>query len=133
MLLRNNDLTAIRSLCLLVGMLSVTMCQASDYNNYLRQMETEAKRLAATLHTNEASSESAAVVPNSVTSGMASTRERLPLGLQQDAFEAILRQEFLGTYTFYQKLSADDRLRVFKRYQQDNRISTIREETLDLL
>jgi hypothetical protein len=105
---------------------------AGSYDDDLRVVETEAKRLATTLKTaNAIPLDSSPSMP--ATLDIVTNEERLPLGLQPDAFEKTLREEFLGTYAFYQKLSAEDRQWVFQLYQQDNRISVIRQQTLQLL
>ena len=105
---------------------------AGNYDDDLRAVETEAKGLATTLKTTNAKPlDSSPSRP--ATLDIVANEERLPLGLQSEAFEKTLREEFLGTYAFYQKLSAEDKQWVFQLYQQDNRISVIRQQTLQLL
>jgi hypothetical protein len=96
---------------------------ATAYDDYLRQIEADAKRLAATPITTKA-----APVENTF-----DTLERLPLGLQKEEFEKVLQDQFIGTYVFYQRLNPDDKGKVFDLYRQDNRVSAIREQTLRLL
>jgi hypothetical protein len=55
------------------------------------------------------------------------------LGLQQEDFEKTLREKFVGTYVFYERLTAQNKTRIFTLYQQDNRVGMIREQTLRLL
>jgi hypothetical protein len=93
------------------------------YDDYLRQIEADAKRLAATPITTKDAS-----VENTF-----DTIERLPLGLQKEEFEKVLRDQFMGTYVFYQRLNPRDKRKIFNLYRQDNQASTIREQTLRLL
>ena len=97
--------------------------QAAKAEDYLRQLEEEAKRLATTPITTQ------------VTTGPGAmdTTARLPSGLKQDAFEQALRDQFMSTYVFYQRLQPEDKAKVFAGYQQDNRIGIIRNLTLKLL
>ena len=119
-------------LCLGGGAQFLPLGYAGSYDDDLRAVETEAKRLATTLRTTNAMSlDSSASMP--ATLDIVGNEERLPLGLQPDTFEKTLRKDFLGTYAFYQKLSAEDKQWVFQLYQQDNRISAIRQQTLQLL
>jgi hypothetical protein len=102
-----------------------TICYAFDSDAYLKQIEEEAKRQAATPTTTTSPTPVAPAGP-----GPLAPRERLPLGLRQDAFEELLHREFMGTFTFYQRLSRADQRRVFESYKKDNRVSTIRDQTL---
>jgi hypothetical protein len=111
----------------------VGVSQANSYETYLREIETEAKRQATMLPSDSATPAPSFTSVSSSSSGLVGDVERLPLGLEQSAFEKSLREDFIGTYNFYRKLSSENKLRVFQRYQQDNRISTIRDETLSLL
>ena len=103
-------------LLLLVG-------QAASAEDYLRQLEEEAKRLATTPITIQA------------TAGPGSIEDtaRLPTGLAQDTFEQALQNQFMSTYVFYQRLKPEDKAKVFAGYQQDSRIGTIRDLILKLL
>ncbi len=115
------------------SLLWVDVIQADSYETYLREIETQAKRQATMLPSDSAILAPGAASVSSSGSSLIGDVERLPLGLKQSAFERSLREEFIGTYNFYRKLSTENKLKVFQRYQQDNRISTIRDETLSLL
>jgi hypothetical protein len=97
--------------------------QAAGAEDSLRQLEADAKRLATTPITTRATAEP----------GSPDATGRLPSGLQQDAFEQALHDQFMSTYLFYQRLKPEDRAKVFASYQQDARVGTIRELTLKLL
>ncbi len=112
----------VRRVCLGVS-LSLLCGQAAKADDYLRQIEADAKRLAATPITTRATA-----VPNTL-----DATERLPLGLPQEAFEKSLYDQFIDTYVFYQRLNSEDKVQIFEIYKQDNRVSTIREQTLKLL
>jgi hypothetical protein len=109
------------ALALLVFALS---SRAVTLEEYLRQVETEAKRLAATPVMTKA-----ATLPGTLDA----TTERLPLGLLQSDFEKAMREQFVGTYVFYQRLNSEDKRKIYELYKQDNQVSTLREETLKLL
>jgi len=57
----------------------------------------------------------------------------LPDNLDQTAFEASLRDQFYGTYVFYETLPVDRRQIVYDSYRVDPHIASIRATTLDLL
>jgi hypothetical protein len=57
----------------------------------------------------------------------------LPDGLNQNAFEESLENQFYGTYVFYAKLSADGRQVVYDSYLADPHIASVRAATLDML
>lgn len=112
--------------CLLAGLLLLPLHghgQTTDGTNYLFQIEEEAKRRAATPLATETPSAPAAL----------DSTERLPLGLQPEAFEKALQEQFVGTYVFYQRLTPEGKRQIFEIYQRDNRVGTIREQTLKLL
>ena len=119
-------------LCWISGMLFVPLGWATSYEDYLHQIEAEAKSLAATLQTKQALPTPAAAL-GSATPSMAIAKERLPLGMRQEQFEMALHDEFVGTYTFYQRLQPQDKRKIFQLYQQDNRVSIIREQILEAL
>ncbi|MFO1430609.1 MAG: hypothetical protein U1F76_10800 [Candidatus Competibacteraceae bacterium] len=97
--------------------------QAIGAEDSLRQLEAEAKRLATTPITTQATPGSSLLDANA----------RLPSGLAQGSFERALQDQFLSIYVLYQRLSPDDKAKVFAGYQQDTRIGTIRDFTLKLL
>jgi hypothetical protein len=114
-----------RLLYLIIGSLLIIPSpgRAATADDYLREMESDAKRLATSPETTQ----DADILD---TLGSA---ERLPLGLQQGDFETLLREQFMGTYLFYQRLNAQSKRKVFKIYQKDNRVSSVRAHTLKLL
>ncbi len=97
--------------------------QAAGAEDYLRQLEEEAKRLATTPITTQATAGP----------GSLDATARLPSGLAQDTFEQALQNQFMSTYVFYQRLKPEDKAKVFAGYQQDTRIGMIRNLTLKLL
>lgn len=97
--------------------------QAAGEEDYLRQLEEEAKRLATTPITAQATAGP----------GSLDATARLPSGLAQDSFEQALQGQFMSTYVFYQRLKPEDKAKVFAGYQQDHRIGIIHNLTLKLL
>lgn len=97
--------------------------QAAPGDEYLRQIETEAKQQAV----NPATTRNGPIFSGT------DTAERLPLGLQQRDFEKVLQDRFPGTYVFFDRLNAQNKNRIYALYQQDNRVSTLRDQTLRLL
>jgi hypothetical protein len=118
--------TKTRLLCLIVGSLLIInplYGQAAPADDHLREVESDAKRLA----TSPVTTEDAGIL------NTLGSVERLPLGLQQGDFETALREQFMGTYLFYQRLNALKKRKVFEIYQKDNRVSSVRAQTLKLL
>lgn len=108
---------------LLSNLLNVPLqAQAAGGDDYLRQIEAEAKQ-QATLP----------ITTRSLPTPSIEVSDQLPLGLQQEEFEKVLRERFAGTYVFYERLTPQNKNRVFSFYKQDNRVGTIREQTLKLL
>ncbi len=103
----------------------------ADGDDYLQQIEEEAKRQAIQPKTTKPVAPvqfDSRVVPR-----IREVADRLSLGLTQQAFETALRDQFIGTYNFYKKLSRKNRQRIFEFYQQNNQVGAIRKETLRLL
>jgi len=57
----------------------------------------------------------------------------LPPGLSFAEFEAVLDSQYSGSHLLYIRLSKRDRELVYRKYQDDNRISSVREEIVRLL
>ncbi len=91
-------------------------------DDYLREIENEAQRQAATLIIGPAAPELAP----------AATTDRLASGLNQTAFEDALREKLSGTYAFYQHLTPANRQKVYALYQKDNRLTAISEQIIRL-
>ncbi|MEE4376684.1 MAG: hypothetical protein V2J55_04115 [Candidatus Competibacteraceae bacterium] len=106
---------------------SVFLCSfghAANDTDYLRQIEEAAKLQAITPIINSTQPANREPAENN----------RIPAGLPSlEEFEKALRQQFAGTYAFYQRLNAAGKQQIFTLYQQDNRVSTIRAQTLQLL
>lgn len=117
--------TKTRLLCLVGSLLTFLPSSgpAATADDYLREVESDAKRLATSPVTTE----------NPVILDTISSVERLPLGLQQGGFETTLREQFMGTYLFYQRLSTQNKRKVFEIYRKDNRVNSVRAQTLKLL
>jgi hypothetical protein len=98
--------------------LAVPLLLGAD-DSYLREIEAEVKRQAATLATGQARPEPSAA------SAADAAADRLAPGLDQAAFERALRATLPGTYTLYQQLDSDRRKQVYDAYQNDNRLASI--------
>ncbi|MCB1823927.1 MAG: hypothetical protein KDJ54_04810 [Candidatus Competibacteraceae bacterium] len=95
-------------------------------DDYLREIEEEAKRQAASL----------VIDPSPPALGTATvddSTDRLMAGLNQAAFERVLRENLPGTYAFYQQLGADQQRLVYEAYRNDNRFASISEQVTRLL
>jgi len=57
----------------------------------------------------------------------------IPSGLSFAEFEAVLDSQYSGSHLLYIRLSKRDREMVYRKYQDDNRISSVREEIVRLL
>jgi hypothetical protein len=64
--------------------------------------------------------------------GLGSNKHVTP-GLSFDEFEAVLDRQYSGSHFLYLRLSQHDREKVYRLYQNDNRISSVREEIVRLL
>lgn len=100
----------------LIGLLilAVPFLLGAD-DSYLREIEAEVKRQAATLAIRQTQPEP---MP-------AAAADRLTPGLDQAAFERALRETLPGTYTLYQQFDPDRRKQVYEVYQNDNRLTSI--------
>jgi len=118
----------IRSLpaVLLLGCSIPNVAPAAD--DYLSILEAEADS------TGSASTVSAAEVgpENHLSSNPGSTKFISP-GLSFAEFETVLDEQYSGSHLLYIKLSQQDRQKVYRFYQNDNRISSVREEIVRLL
>jgi hypothetical protein len=125
---RYGNLTAMLLLTLLsrfnrlLGLLLIAPLLLGADDDYLREIEEEAKRQATTLLTSPAASELAP----------ATDSDRLAPGLAQPAFEQALRANLPGTYAFYQRLTPANRQKIYAAYQQDNRLAVISEQIVRL-
>jgi len=90
----------------------------------------------------EAEADDTGVVSGSVSSVAASEEKKarhapaskvIDAGLSFDEFEEILGTSYSGSNLLYVKLSKGKRKSVYKVYQSDNRISSVREEIVRLL
>ena len=96
-------------------------------DDYLREIEEEAKRQAPSLVIDPSSP-----APGTTAVGDTTT-DRLAAGLDQVAFEQALRENLPGTYAFYQRLGPDQRKQVYETYRSDNRFASISEQVARLL
>jgi len=90
----------------------------------------------------EAEADDTGVVSGSISSTAASEEKKarhapaskvIDAGLSFDEFEEILGTSYSGSNLLYVKLSKGKRKSVYKVYQSDNRISSVREEIVRLL
>ncbi len=97
-------------------------------DGYLREIEDEASRQAATLVIGEPQP-----TPAPSTAVVDDTTDRLAAGLDPAAFERILRENLPGTYAFYQQLDPGRKQQVYESYRNDNRLASISEQVARLL
>ncbi len=93
-------------------------------DNYLREIEDEARRQAATLITSPLKAPPPS--PDART-------DHLEAGLDPAAFEQALRQNLPGTYALYQQLDANNKQQVYRIYQNNNQFAHISEQVAHLL
>lgn len=99
---------------------------ASD--DFLREIENEAKRQAATLITTSSSAS-----PTDAAPSLDPKEDRMEAGLDPAAFEQALRGNLPGSYILYQQLDANRKQQVHQAYQKDNRLTAISEQITRLL
>lgn len=54
--------------------------------------------------------------------------ENLPKGLAQEEFEKTLKENYYGSYLFYEKLSEWNKKKVFETYQEGGTVEQVRNE-----
>ncbi len=61
--------------------------------------------------------------------------DNLPRGLRQDEFEAVLQQNFYGTFLFYKRLNSTDKHTVYYRYSkaESTNLENVRKNILNLI
>jgi len=59
--------------------------------------------------------------------------EQLPADLDFGGFQVALQESAFGTYVFYDRLTDDNKHKIYDGYQQDRNISAIGVKTLELL
>jgi len=93
-------------------------------DQYLREIEDEARRQATTLITS----------PLQSTAPSAGARtDQLAAGLDQAAFEQALRQNLPGTFALYEQLDTSRKQQVYRIYQNNNQLAHISEQVAQLL
>ena len=93
-------------------------------DNYLREIEDEARRQAATLITSP---------PTALPPLPDTGTDRLEAGLDLAAFEQALRRKLPGTYTSYQQLNTKRKQEVYQAYQNNSQLTNISERVIQLL
>ena len=101
----------------------VVAVQAED--DYLSLLEAEATDTGAGNEPAEASND--ANIPNKKAKNMKADK-MIEQGLSFAAFEETLSSRYSGSNFLYVKLSEKERKSIYKFYQSDNRISSVREE-----
>ncbi len=97
-------------------------------DDYLREIEEEAKRQATTLVIGEPQS-----APTTDRTSVDDLSDRLVAGLDQAAFERTLRENLPGTYALYQQLDPGRKQQAYASYQNDNRLASISEQVARLM
>lgn len=108
-------------------LLAVPFLLGAD-DDYLREIESEAKRQATMLISSPLPSTPA------MTPGLPeASADRLETGLTPEAFEQALRRSLPGTYTLYQQLDASRKQEVYRAYQNNSQFVNISGRTAQLL
>jgi len=102
-----------------------SVCAADDY---LSILEAEASDTGSR---SEASPEVVSQKHRKITA--AGNSKLIESDLTFEAFEEVLDSSYSGTHFLYMKLSNKNRMKVYRFYQEDNRISSVREEIVRLL
>jgi hypothetical protein len=99
-------------------------------DDYLSILEAEAEETGAS---SISAVTSDTVKPANSRTGIVKAGKNIEPGLSFEAFEETLRTGYSGSNSLYVKLSAGKRKTVYRHYQVDNSISSIREEIVRLL
>lgn len=103
-----------------MALLAAPLLAGAD-DNYLREIEDEAKRQATTLTTSQ-QPPVPVLAPDVVT-------ERLAPKLNRTTFEQALRERLpKETYVSFQRLNPASQQRIYESYQSDNRLANISEQ-----
>jgi hypothetical protein len=106
----------------------VPLAAASAADDYLSILEAEASDTGSR---SEAAPEVADQKHRKITA--LGNSKAIESGLTFEAFEELLDSSYSGTHLLYVKLSGRNRKAVYRFYQEDNRISAVREEIVRLL
>lgn len=125
-------------LFLIAGLsLAIRPLQAQSSDDYLKQLDSEASDLSLDRKTHSTENPARARDMRSATGvvGVPANGEDqgLPPGLTQDAFEQALKQHYMGSYIFYRRLNQEDRLQLYRDYQQDPDPIRLRQKILNML
>lgn len=88
--------------------------------NYLREIEDEARRQATILITRPPQA-----APAAATAQPDGKSDRLEAGLAPATFEQALRRSLPGTYALYQQLDAKRKQEIYRAYQNDSQLATL--------
>lgn len=110
-----------------VALLVAPLAAGAD-DSYLREIEDEAKRQAATLTTSQPQPAPMFAVP-----APDAAAERLAPGLDRAGFERALREGLPETYASFQRITPAGQKRIYESYQKDNRLASIGEQIARLL
>lgn len=103
------------------ALLAAPLPVAAD-DNYLREIEEEAKRQAATLTTGQPRPPPTPILPGP-------SAERLTTGLDRAGFEQALRAGLpKEAFASYQRLDPASQTRIYDSYRNDNRVASIAEQ-----
>ena len=96
--------------------------------DYLSELDAEVKKVEARQIDGEAGT-SSVVAPAEVPTDSGQQRE----GASRDAFEALLKQNYLGTFGFYKKLPERSRQEIYIDYRDGAPMSEVRKKIIDRL
>lgn len=117
---------AVRSRWLLGLVLAVPFLLGAD-DDFLREIEEEAKRQANLLITSQSPS-----TPTAPTTPSDAGDDRLAAGLDPAAFEQALRQRSPDVYSIYQQLDTSRKQQAYQAYQKDSQLTSISERVTQL-
>jgi hypothetical protein len=106
-----------------MALLAAPLLAGAD-DNYLREIEDEAKRQATTLTTSQQQP-----IPIPALPAQDAASERLASGLDRAAFEQTLRERLpKATYASFQRLNPASQQRIYESYRSDSRLANIGEQ-----
>lgn len=108
----------------LPGLLLIAPLLLGADDNYLREIEEEAKRQATVLMTGPGQSGPAPATDIGT--------DRLAPGADQAGFERALRESLPGTWAFYLRLDPAGKQQVYEAYKKDSRFTSISEQIVRL-
>jgi hypothetical protein len=121
----------------MISLLFAASVQAQSDADYLKTIEGEASGLTVDQQTARQQSSKAEKNPtrlfkNEFEDNLGGARVDLTPGLSTEQFEHVLKNNYIGSYLFYKRLSDNKRVQVYRFYQSTPDPSEVRKKILQV-